>query len=222
MIIILDRMMIAILLYTVLAASCQTTILFKDVGLLLEELQDTVVTTGYTTREVLLFDEFSGPPTADNGKWSNAAHEKLYSMSTMFYNYITTKLDDNGYIYNADHGSEEHSTDEDIYYSDECKCAQNQCDCLVPATNTIQLIANKPFSGKVHLTYRSPYGDEALIKMDRQMDGMQIGMKMTTNVGIWTADLTTGSYGTQTNVTVKNSIVSVDFDVDNNNKLFLT
>ena len=87
-------MMIRTLLYTVLAVSRQTTILFKDVGLLLEKLLDTVVTTGYTTREVLLFDEFCGPTAADDGKYSNAAHEKLYSMSTIFYNYITTKLDD--------------------------------------------------------------------------------------------------------------------------------
>ena len=50
-IIILDRMMIATLLYTVLVASCQTTILFKDVGLLLEELQDRIYNFNYQNKQ---------------------------------------------------------------------------------------------------------------------------------------------------------------------------
>ena len=145
-------------------------------------------------------------------------------MSQLFNHYIINKLENNGYRYNTDHIIEDfykYNTSQ-VYHSEECLCTTNQCDCQIKPTNTIQLKSDSAFSGKVHLTYRSPYNDDTMVDSKRTLDGFQLRFTITTNSGVWTIDLTTGSYETHPNITVINNIVSLTFEVEDNTKIFLT
>ena len=145
-------------------------------------------------------------------------------MSQLFNHYKINKLENNGYRYNTDHNIEDfykYNTSQ-VYHSEECLCITNQCDCQIKPTNTIQLKSDSAFSGKVHLTYRSPYNDDTMVDSKRTLDGFQLRFTITTNSGVWTIDLTTGSYETQPNITVINNIVSLTFEVEDNTKIFLT